>query len=64
MSNQLPRHLTEEQVKEYARQSETMLEFQQSCRVGRHEAKRILIVVDKRDAVAQGVHHAIDGGAE
>jgi len=47
----LPRHLTEQQVEQYARESETLLDFSRKCRVGRGEAKRLLKRYDLKDEV-------------
>jgi len=47
----LPRHLTEQQVEQYARESETLLDFTRKCRVGRKEAKRYLKQYELRDEV-------------
>jgi|AntRauTorcE11898_2_1112593.scaffolds.fasta_scaffold153791_1 hypothetical protein len=41
MSDDLPRHLTPGLVEQYADESDTMLEFQRNCRVGRNKAKRL-----------------------
>ncbi len=39
---ELPRHLTRGQVEQYARESETLLDFSRKCRIGRNYAKRLL----------------------
>jgi hypothetical protein len=40
--SELPRHLTPELVEQYARESETVLEFQRKARLGREKARPLL----------------------
>jgi len=40
--SELPRHLTPELVEQYARESDTVLEFQRRARLGREKARPLL----------------------
>lgn len=52
MTDDLPPHVTEEEIRDAVRESGTMLEFQQRTRIGRRDAKRILAKLGLSDQVA------------
>lgn len=54
MCDDLPPHLTPEEIRQYARESETILEFSHACRIGRNPAKQLLSRYDLRDEVKTG----------
>jgi hypothetical protein len=42
MPTELPPHLDRDTVEQYARESETMLEFTREARIGRNDARQLL----------------------
>ncbi|ELZ24902.1 hypothetical protein C475_11715 [Halosimplex carlsbadense 2-9-1] len=51
MTLDLPYHLDRELVEQYAKESDTMLEFTRTARISRDDAKRILKHYDLSDKV-------------